>query len=369
MIRATALSVVFGIVACGGSVSPADPDGASGNAGTKSNGASAGTAPNEADAGKPGVGGSVSVGLGGSNAGGSSVGGAAGAANACVSPRNDAPGEPVYDAAERGAGECATTTLTAVLEQIHAARPDLADVANLFPGYGPEDEGQRVDGSYVYAFRRADGGFAVALERGSGDCLAGCIVHDYWYFETGPGCTIEEVGEAHRDFQRCMEPDQLPRWGVPYAARPDEICGADLSPQDLNGTWSVVTCGDLLACTLSKEEPKRQALPGELSLSIEQDPADLSQGSVSLQGTGVALLDGRIFPAKFERSRVRVEAQSPQEPSICLENWTLSLDYDFEGITGRRINFTFAQTPDCEGAPQDYCKGQLNADLGDAHSQ
>lgn len=332
--------------------------GAGTGGGAASAGTSGGWTTGHGEGGEAAVGGS---GTGGSVAASGAGGGDGEPVDACA-PRDEAPGEPVYDEAEPGAGECAGTTLAQVIAQIRAARPDLADVDAL---YWP-DPNRGGDGSFIYAFRRPDGGFAVVFKRGDGDCPAGCTINDYWYFETGEDCVVEEVGEAHRDFEHCMEPDQLPRWGIPRAARPSEICGADLSAQDVSGEYTFVTCGHINACTTGKEAANSTALPPTLSVKIVQDKADLSQGTVTFDGTGEPLLDGQAFEATFERRSFKIRKEYSNLPAQCIEQWSLEVDYDFEGLGERRLRFEQARTPDCDASPGDYCKGQVSANFGEA---
>jgi hypothetical protein len=317
-------------------------------------------------------GGSASIGLGGSGKGGSGKGGsgkggAAGqaqggaATNHCQTTRDEAPGAPVYEDTASGAGECADTTLAEVISRIQQLRPDLADVTTL----SRPDPEQGGDGSFIYAFQRADGGFAVVLQRGSGDCPSGCPVKDYWYFETGAACEVAEVGEAHRQAGQCMQADQLPRWGIPAVALPSEICGADLSPQNLTGVYALTTCGQLDSCSTGKTPATSAALPSAIELTIQQQHDDLSRGQVTLQGTGEPLLDGVAFDATFERRKVKVEARSPELPSNCIETWNFNFDYDFEGLEARQLYLHFVHTPECESAPDAYCKGQVSADFGE----
>lgn len=165
-----------------------------------------------------------------------------------------------------------------------------------------------------------------------------------------------------------MEPDQLPRWGIPRAALPSEICDADLSAQDLTGQYSLVTCGQRTACATSKEGAEAVPL-GALQLVIEQAAGDLSQGFVTIDGTGESVIDGRPFAATFERRKVKVAAEYSNLPAMCVEQWSLSFEYDFEGLEPRRLSFNQATTPDCEAQPGDYCKGGLSAEFGEATAE
>jgi hypothetical protein len=253
--------------------------------------------------------------------------------------------------------------LADAIAQVRALRPDLSDIVELFMP-NPDVGG---DGSYIYAFAEADGGFALVFKRGGGDCPSGCTSNDYWYFETDAGCRIQAVGEAH-DSGPCTPADEQPRWGVPAAVAPRYICGADLSTVQLSGDYDLVTCGSATACALGGAKSSSRPLPSTLSISIQQDAADLTQGTVTLDGTGEPLLDAVPFPAKFDRQSFTAHAEYSNLPAACPEQWQLDFTYDFEGFGPRTLHFFQTQTPDCKNAPNAYCKGGLDADLGDAQS-
>jgi hypothetical protein len=329
-------------------VKGSEPAGAAGDSAT------AGTKSSEGTAGKgskpePGNGGAA-PGTGGAATGGAEpVAGAGGAtgSDACASKRDQAPGEPVYDEMTFGRGECANVSLSQVLRAIEALRPDLNDVTTL---YAPDPD-RGGDGSFRYAFLRPDGGFAVVFKRGDGDCPSGCITNDYWYFETGVGCEVQEIGETHRGGDGCIQADQLPRWGIPRSALPSEICDADLSPQDLSGSYLIPTCGQASSsCLMDKDKGASQPLPGSIMLSIAQDPADLSRGLIYLNDTQQPGIDGVPFAATFERMKVTAFVETSNLPSNCLEQSLLQFEYDFEG-SGRRLSFNSSSSPDCANAP------------------
>ena len=355
--------VIAFVTACGGAVDGNESDGRAGAS-------AAGSKASEGAAGKgtkplPGNGGAATGSAGNATGGVDLVAGAGGASgtNACAPQRDLPPGEPLYSEMAFGSGECAKVSLADVLRAIDELRPDLTDVSTL---YAP-DPNVGGDGSYKYAFRKPDGGFAVVVKRGSGDCPSGCIVNDYWYFETGPGCTVAEVGETHRGGDGCMPADQLPRWGMPRAARPSEICDADLTAQDLNGSYLVTTCGQRNAsCFKDQAKGDGIALPEWITLTISQPASDLSQGKIIFTGTGQPGLDGVPFAATFQRLRVTALVALSNLPSTCPEESTLDFDYDFEGLGERRLSFFGSNTPDCKNAPDNYCKFQADATLGEA---
>lgn len=70
--------------------------------------------------------------------------------------------------------------------------------------------------------------------------------------------------------------------------------------------------------------------------------------------------------ATFERRKLQVRAEYSNLPAMCIEEWRLELDYDFEGLGNALFPFEQVRTPDCENDPNDYCKGQISASFGDA---
>lgn len=310
----------------------------------------------------PSGGGGQSSGSGGT--GGSDVP-QAGSSNSdvpsCESKGEEPPGVELTDFDAVGHGACADVTLLDAVEQARALRPDLVDITALYVSR-PDVVGG--DGSFIYAFERPDGGFALVFKRGSGDCPAGCINKDYWYFETDSDCQVEAIGETHPSSGECIPRDELPRWGIPRAPLPSAVCDADLSAQDLRGTYGVITCGKLQACVMSGEKMNEQPLSIALTLSIEQDETDLSRGTVAISGTGEPMLDGVEFPAKFEGRSFTVSTRSDDEPSSCINFWSLDWSYDFEGIGSRSLQFEHSHTRDC-AKPDGYCKGYVSARFGD----
>ncbi len=279
----------------------------------------------------------------------------------CKRKQEAAPGPAIDRLSQPGSGACAGTTLADAIAQVRALRPDLSDVAQL---YTPDMGG---DGSYIYAFAETNGGFALVFKRGAGDCPSGCTENDYWYFETDATCRIQAVGETHASAS-CTPVGEQPRWGIPAAVAPRYICGADPSPVELSGNYDLVACGSAMACLLAGEKQSPRPLPSTLSLSIQQDPGDLSRGTVTLDGTGEPLLDAQPFPATFDRQSFAVHVEYSNLPAVCLEQWQLDFAYDFEGFGPRALHLFQVRTPDCDNAPAAYCKGDLSADLGEAHS-
>lgn len=279
----------------------------------------------------------------------------------CREAHDEAPGTPVYMLSQVGGGACQSVTLGQIIDGIHAEHPELADISTL---YAPNPQGGG-DGSFIYAFQRPDGAFALVFKRGGGDCPAGCTENDYWYFETVAKCEVSAVGYTRRYFDgKCLPADQLAMWGIPSAAPPESICGASNETQDLSGDHLVFLCGQGSQCATSSQGSKPTALSSVVTLHIAQDPADLAHGTVTLSGTGEPLLDGRALTAEFKLRQFHVEEHSAAAPDNCIEQQDVTLDYDFVGIGQRHLSFFLVATPDCANDPNDYCKGSLEADLG-----
>lgn len=309
-------------------------------------------------------GGDVNGGKSGAEAGGTA--GASGAASSACARADERPGTPVTELGAVGGGVCGGTTLARAIEDARVLRPDLSDVTTLFV----PDPSRGGDGSFIYAFLRSDGGFALVFKRGGGDCPSGCTENDYYYFRTSANCAVEELGETHRGSdQSCIPGDQPARWGIPPAPPPSAICGADLTPQDISDRYTVVTCGRAMACATSKEMSDERALPEALPLIIEQDPSDLSRGTVTLDGTGEPLIDGKALTATFSRRSFKVYIDESNLPATCIERWSLDWELDLEGFGAQRLELQRVSTPDCDNQPGDYCKGFVSAQFGEAFTK
>ncbi|MBI2391996.1 MAG: hypothetical protein HYV09_20560 [Deltaproteobacteria bacterium] len=132
-----------------------------------------------------------------SDVGPSDVGPSDGGPVTCPKPKAVAPPGPRLTAeTAKGSGVCAGRTLGQAIDAAYAAMPSLKDITVL---YDPEKV--MSDGSFVHAFQKPDGGFAIVFKRGGGDCPAGCTENEYWYFETDAACATKQVGHY------------LPTWG------------------------------------------------------------------------------------------------------------------------------------------------------------
>jgi hypothetical protein len=267
------------------------------------------------------------------------------------------PGSLLSDLASPGTGQCTTTPGTQFLQAIFAQQPDLSDITQL---YSPMLMG---DGSWVYLYVPPEGGFRMILKRGSGDCPAGCINNEYWYFEADGACQPRLVGHYRRTFDdsgNCFAIEGTPLWNTPAATDPAYACGADLSPAIIAGTYRVAACGKLSPCSTSGQP---EGFGAVLSLKLAQDGSDPSRGTLTLTGTGDSFLEGRALPATFQRRRVAVDLESNNLPSRCPEMHTVQVAYDLEGIAAGSLVHSWLLAPDCAVPDQD-CKGELWVELG-----
>jgi len=125
-----------------------------------------------------------------------------------ITPVSD-PGTPVNTTSKAGTGACQGKTVGSLIEEIHESYPTVL-------GGGPLYSPNVTDGSFTYVFVRSDGGFSFVFQYGSGDCPAGCIEHEYWYFQTDGDCVPQQVGHYRPSGVSCG----TPLWGVPGLATP-----------------------------------------------------------------------------------------------------------------------------------------------------
>jgi hypothetical protein len=144
---------------------------------------------NQQVGGMPGGGQSSSAGTGGTGVtGGASAVHASGGSGGVVNcGTNSTPSTPLTSRSATGEGVCAGVTVASFLSAIYAQRTDLKDISALYSGMG-------TDGSYVYAYMTDCGSLRMVLKRGSGDCAAGCINNEYWYFDSDASCQPVLVG-------------------------------------------------------------------------------------------------------------------------------------------------------------------------------
>jgi hypothetical protein len=136
-----------------------------------------------------------------------------------------APGTPIDDPTATGAGACAGRTLQSVIAAVKTLQPSLGDIERIRPN------GSTSDGDFIYAYAKVDGGFALVFQRGSGDCPAGCLAHEYWYFDTDDTCSPRQSGyySAGWSTKNCIAVEGTPLWNEPPAPDPVYVCDADNS--------------------------------------------------------------------------------------------------------------------------------------------
>ena len=223
---------------------------------------------------------------------------------ACLTiPAWPTPDPFVTSGAATASGSCGGETLQQVIDAVHSTHPELADIVRIFaPGTLP-------DGSFIYAFA-APTGFRLVFERGGGDCLGGCTEHEYWYFQTDASCTPVLVGSYHPDQAAGDAGCPLygtPMWAVPPPPDPLSVCGADNTPQDISGSYTLCVNGISYPCDAKGTSA---GIPfHSVTMTVAQSASDLTKGTVTLGGTGVKRLDGVALDAVFTRRRFSVSVQ------------------------------------------------------------
>lgn len=276
-------------------------------------------------------------------------------------------GERLVSGEEEGAGPCAGVDLDSVIQKIHDDNPELSDIEDIFDP-SLELDG---DGSFIYAYRAQDKGFDIVLKRGQGDCPSGCIDNEYWYFETDESCYPVEVGHYHptNGAEGCIEQDGKPMWGQPPNPDPALVCGEDQSAQDISGEYRFKATGLISPCLTSKEYKEYKDSKDSddtsitVSISITQDKDVLENGTVIVSGIGNPLIDNRPLTASFARRRFSAIEEEDNLPSKCPSEHHLSVSFDFEGFEDGQIRLQEIDTPDCDNAPNDYCKGAINLSI------
>jgi len=304
--------------------------------------------------------------------GGGSAPDAGGAADVAPPPGPDAaadaqfpdvppsvPGAPVTQPAVGGLGACAGKTLGQVIAAVHQQMPTLADIT-VIEGMDPNLGG---DGNRIYAFAHDDG-FRLIFKRGSGDCPSGCIDNEYWYFATDERCVPAPAGHyasAYTNPGNCFKVEGAPLWGRPRPIDPAVVCGADNSPQNITGTYKLTGTGTRTACTEKAAGQPQERVSLALTVVVFQMPGDLSQGTVTVVGTGNARLDGVPMPGKFTRRRVSA-SRDGNGASMCLDQTQAGVELDLENGTTGTLKFFEARALSCPpGDP--ICKGQLDLQL------
>jgi hypothetical protein len=268
-----------------------------------------------------------------------------------------APGRAISDPQTKGTGACDGKTLSDFLASANVTYPEISPSTliydpNLFFSDSP---------AITYAYQKPDGGFAFIYKAGSGDCPAGCTSNEYWYIESDSGCGPKQVGyyKPSSGDGGCVGGDGAPMWGRPQPINPIIACDADLTPKKIAGTYHFTTCGPHTLCS---EGAVITTVGRDITIIVVQDDSDLSRGTVTVQGTGVALLDGKALPATFVRKRFQAKESFSNLPSQCPAEHDIVVNYDLDEFEPGTIQVFEMNTPDCAN-PGNYCKGSLKLSL------
>ena len=113
---------------------------------------------------------------------------------------------------------------------IHAGWPLLAGLGMLY------DPNVFDSSDTLYAFT-SSAGYELVFATGVGDCEAGCIDHDYYYFETDESCQPVAAGEYRLIYStsyNCYYVVGAPRWGIPTEDAEIQTCTDTGLPPGLN---------------------------------------------------------------------------------------------------------------------------------------
>jgi hypothetical protein len=274
-----------------------------------------------------------------------------------------APGSAVEERAAAGERTCDGASLGDVVDAIHAAHPELADIHELYP---PEPDAVG-DQSFIHAYESPDGGFALVFRRGGGDCSSSCTENEYWYFRTNERCEPEPIGRLANTggaAAECQSFTGFPLWDRPPPLDPVRVCGYRPS-RALSGTYTLRACGQVLACSVAGQEAEPRALNLDLRVEIAQGERDPSSGTLTLLNTGEPSIDGRPLEAKFARRLATVD-ESKENWSGCPASQRFQVSIDFDGYAESYVRVIETGSAGCSGDPQatEGCKGSLQLDLG-----
>ena len=271
----------------------------------------------------------------------------------CDQPPLDAPpGSPVVDGQTAGSGACASRTLGEVIQAVYALQPDLVDITAIHDATKPT-----LDGSFIYAFRKDDGGFALVFKRGGGDCPAGCTLNEYRYFETDDGCKVVRVGDLDLTQNSAFRPIRK-RSGVCRRCRlwrtRRQRCARGLERNvrrsRLRHSRSLFTgCQERrnpFHATAANRDPSGSAEPGD--------------GHGYVRNPSLPELNATPIPATFKRRSFSATLSMSNLPSNCIDERDTSLVYDFENYGQSQLTVHLVQTPSCPDSVE-YCKGYVNA--------
>jgi hypothetical protein len=300
-------------------------------------------------------GGAGSAGTGVTDAAADGPAAVVGDGGACMTiPPWPTPDPFVTSGAATAGGSCGGETLQQVIDAVHAAHPELADIVRIYAPTG------MFDGSFIYALATS-GGFRLVFVRGGGDCPAGCTTHEYWYFQTDASCTPLEVGHYHPDDPTTdggCPMNGTPMWAVPPPPDPLSVCGADNSARDISGSYTLCVDGVSFPC---EAKGAATGIPfHSVLLTVAQSPGDLTKGTVTLSGTGLPRIDGVPLAATFTRKRFSVTFESSNLPAQCPDQYSISLDVDFEGTTRPAMRYTELHAIGVCPPFGDYCKGETH---------
>ena len=243
----------------------------------------------------------------------------------CDTRIDSVAGEFVVNRDAPGGGQCINKTMGEILDQAQMSNPDL--LAIVF-SIAPSDSLSHF-GNIVYPFIDEDGGFAFVFRHSWGDiCDMGCTNHTWFYFKTDTTCTPREVGRYIMNLnldQDCYDISGAGMWGHPGRTDPAEICNLDTAANDISGKYILSGIGERSSCDTQDVELLGQTL----TMTITQNPTDLSTGTVHLEGLDHPLLSEPL-PAQFTGYRLSVRVNHDALSDNCTGEYFTLFSYDFD---------------------------------------
>jgi hypothetical protein len=147
-------------------------------------------------------------------------------------------------------------------------------------------------------------------------------------------------------------------WAVPPPPDPLSLCGADNTAQNISGSYTL--CVDGVSYPCDTKGSSASISFHSVTVKVAQNLGNLAMGTVTLSGTGVQRIDGVPLDATFTRKRFSVRLEYSNLPAQCIDQYSLSLDVDFEGTTPPAMRFFEVRAVGACPPMGAYCKGETH---------
>jgi hypothetical protein len=270
-----------------------------------------------------------------------------------ASPPSSPPGPEVTDPKMQGHGACAERTVEEARNMVHAHwrshfKPRAYKADTIFD---------------IYAFA-TDTGFSFAVHHGAMDCPEGCLVNEYWYYETDRACEPLAFDYHAVDtlrFPECRGRDVVgsPRWGVPeFGAKPRGDCNTAAPPARLSGTYRIRAFGKHTLCEGTDDNQAPRAVNLGLTMQVEQGWWPWrDEGTVTVTGTGDSRIDGQQLEAHFVGKRLAATGGRAPPGSRCETRHRVELSMDFESDQVGKLSIVEGKVEPCSSGSS--CQGNL----------